>query len=184
MKKVWKTVKFNKKYEVSNYGEVRNKRTGTVLKPWKLNDYTSLVFLSFKVRKGVHVNKSYGLHKLVSTHFQYHKLEQNSAINVDYNGSNNKLTNLLPSSSGQRSSYNSKHSRAKKKGKTHGVYKWKLADAKKKWRAMISDGMGKGKSSVKTIGYFRTRKEAMVAYRQAFYSMYGVDFDKFRESRI
>lgn len=58
-KEEWKTIPTNKKYEVSNYGVVRNKDGGNILKPYYTNGYA-------KIKIG---NTHYSISRLVAALF-------------------------------------------------------------------------------------------------------------------
>lgn len=62
--KIWLTIKHNENYEVSNMGEVRNKKTKRILKSWK----NSRGYLIISLRCGKKVC-CYTIHRLVAKHF-------------------------------------------------------------------------------------------------------------------
>lgn len=62
--KLWLTIKQNKNYEVSNMGEIRNKKTKKILKSWK----NSSGYLIISIRNGLKPY-CYTIHRLVAEHF-------------------------------------------------------------------------------------------------------------------
>lgn len=81
-KEIWKQIKFNTNYEISNLGNVRNVKTKRVLKPSVSNKGYYLVALSKNGK-----SHTYTIHKLVAEHFLVinHK---------DHNKLNNSIDNL------------------------------------------------------------------------------------------
>jgi hypothetical protein len=79
----WKSI--NDTYEISNVGEVRNKHTGRILKPWKMGRYLG-VWLGAK-------NRHY-VHKLVANAFLI-PIEGKSIVDhIDRDCLNNSASNL------------------------------------------------------------------------------------------
>jgi len=157
MKKIWKTVLFLELYEVSNYGEVRNRKTNYVLKGQRTKT-SRYVYLSGYGAIGVHY--------LISSHFNKHEIHQDSAINLIEDS--NKPKHLLPSTRRERTSHLRKKSWEKKnKGKKYvGVYKY--TQGNQSWRAAL-----KVSNKYITVGYYKTRKEAHTAYQQKHMKVYG-----------
>lgn len=89
---VWKAVNlepYGEVYEVSNLGEVRNKLTGKVLKPFDKEGYKRVRLC--KDKKAV----STGIHRLVLMSFcPVDGMEKLEADHIDGNKSNNSLSNL------------------------------------------------------------------------------------------
>ena len=138
-------------YEVSNFGEIRNRKTGKCLTPRQQGK-------SFYIKTRFNLIP---LHFIVSLHFNKHEIHQNSAINLLENS--NKSKHLKPATRGERQSHMMRKSwakRNKRKGKVLvGVYKFNRTTSKKKWRSAI-----KINGVYKTIGYFNFRKDAKLAY--------------------
>ena len=77
-------------YEVSNYGKVRNKKTGRILKGAMTNSGYMLVTLSQKGKI-----KSFSIHRLVMETFNPRPDMKTLDVNhIDWNKTNNRLENL------------------------------------------------------------------------------------------
>lgn len=87
--KLWLTVKQNKNYEVSNMGEVRNKKTKKILKYVISNSGYCLVSLSDKCK-----SRTYTIHKLVMEHFNRCAFDNEVINHIDGNKLNNNIKNL------------------------------------------------------------------------------------------
>jgi len=85
----WKEVKGFKRYEVSDDGQVRNKKTGRVLKPGKNSRGYLLVGLWFN---GKRTNKY--VHRLVTEAFIPNPENKSQVNHMDEDGTNNRVDNL------------------------------------------------------------------------------------------
>lgn len=88
-KENWITIKQNNNYEISNFGNVRNKKTKRILKPSISNRGYYLVALSNKGK--LH---TYTIHKLVMEHFNRCAFDYEVINHIDHNKFNNKISNL------------------------------------------------------------------------------------------
>lgn len=89
-KDTWKTIKDYDMYEVSNTGQVRNKKTGRILQQAHSN--TGYTFVCLRAN-GVSRNKS--VHRLVLETFNPRPDANKYEVNhIDYNKLNNNLENL------------------------------------------------------------------------------------------
>ena len=88
-KEKWITIKHNNNYEVSNYGNVRNKKTKRILKPAISNKGYYLVALSNKCK-----SHTYSIHKLVMEHFNRCAFDGEVINHIDHNKLNNNSSNL------------------------------------------------------------------------------------------
>lgn len=86
---IWLTIKYNENYEVSNIGEVRNKKTKRILKPAISNKGYYLVALSKKCK-----SHTYTIHKLVMEHFNRCAFAYEVINHIDGNKLNNCIDNL------------------------------------------------------------------------------------------
>ena len=86
---IWLTIKQNENYEVSNLGNVRNKKTKRILKPAISNKGYYLVALSNKCK-----SHTYTIHKLVIQHFYRCAFEGEVVNHIDGNKLNNEVNNL------------------------------------------------------------------------------------------
>lgn len=90
MEEIWKTIKdYEGLYEVSNWGRVRNTRTGRVLRHWKDEDGYLLVNLC---KDGV--RKHYKVHRLVAQAFIPNPDGLPEVNHIDQNKENNCVENL------------------------------------------------------------------------------------------
>lgn len=162
MKTLWKTVKRFDNYEVSNKGQVRNKRTGYILKPYKMHKSSNLLYVML-FKKGVY--KNFPVHKLVAKHFERMTKSDTTAYHLNYVQTDNRDINLEGCTVGDATA---RTRRLNNLRKYRGIHKFPRAKDKK-WRAMLCVG----KMKVKTVGYYRTRKEAYVAYIKAYQSLFN-----------
>jgi hypothetical protein len=88
-KEKWITIKQNNNYEVSNYGNIRNKKTKRILKPAISNKGYYLVSLSNKGK-----THTYTIHKLVMEHFNRCAFDYEVINHIDHNKLNNNVSNL------------------------------------------------------------------------------------------
>lgn len=88
-KENWITIKQNNNYEVSNLGNVRNKKTKKALKPAISNKGYYLVALSNKGK-----SHTYTIHKLVMEHFNRCAFDYEVINHIDHNKLNNNISNL------------------------------------------------------------------------------------------
>ena len=111
---IWKTIKSSSNYEVSNFGSVRNTKTGNMLKIATNNSGYKLVCLSNKNKK-----QTGYIHRLVAEAFINTNLDTRTSVvnHIDGNKSNNTIENL------EWASYadNAVHGRARLKIKAEQV---------------------------------------------------------------
>lgn len=86
---IWLTIKQNENYEISNLGNVRNKKTKRILKPAISNKGYYLVGLSNKCK-----SHTYTIHKLVMEHFNRCAFDYEVINHIDGNKLNNNINNL------------------------------------------------------------------------------------------
>lgn len=89
MEEVWKQIKGNKNYEVSNLGRVRNIKTGRILKHSIDKEGNSIVTLYSKSKKNVSK-----IHRLVFGNHTEHDLTNEYVSHIDGDKQNNELNNL------------------------------------------------------------------------------------------
>ena len=88
---IWKTVESSPNYEVSNFGSIRNTKTGNMLKIATNNSGYNLVCLSNKNKK-----QTGYIHRLVAEAFVSTNLDTRTSVvnHIDGNKSNNTIKNL------------------------------------------------------------------------------------------
>jgi hypothetical protein len=84
----WKQVSEYENYEVSSYGNVRNKKTGRILKPARNGGYLHVSLSSNKIQK------SFSVHQLIARCFIDNPENKTQVNHIDKDGTNNKLSNL------------------------------------------------------------------------------------------
>ena len=89
MEEVWKQIKGNNNYEVSNLGRVRNIKTGRILKHFIDKEGNSIVTLYSKSKKNVSK-----IHRLVFGNHTEHDLANEYVSHIDGDKQNNELNNL------------------------------------------------------------------------------------------
>lgn len=111
---IWKTINSFPNYEVSNFGSVRNTKTGNMLKVATNNSGYKLVCLSNKNKK-----RTGYIHRLVAESFINTNLDTRTSVvnHVDGDKSNNTIKNLEWASYSQ----NAHHSRSRLKIKAKQV---------------------------------------------------------------
>jgi hypothetical protein len=88
---IWKTIKSSPNYEVSNFGSIRNTKTGNLLKVATNNSGYKLVCLSNKNKK-----QTGYIHRLVAEAFINTNLDTRISVvnHIDGDKSNNTIKNL------------------------------------------------------------------------------------------
>ena len=161
-KEIWKTIKAFKKYQVSSFGRVRNKSTGYILKN------------SFGLSGGpvVHLQRTTFDKSVCRTVARLMMLafkKKPPKFTPTFKDGDVKNLSLDNVKRGNRSE-NLLNIR-RRKNKMRGVSKYNNPGmVTQKYRAYLS--IGKMKS--KTIGYFNTKKEAKIAFFNAYTEYYGV----------
>lgn len=163
-KEIWRTIKQNKRYQVSSLGRVKIKETGRILSISKSNSGGLLVNL-YNPNTQKQTLKSVA--RLMMLAFKK-KPPKFTPTFKDGDNTNVTLSNLKR---GTRSEnlFNIRTRKNKLRGVIRDNNKYKY------FRAYISLGNGKSK----TLGYFKKRKDAYVAYYNTYTKMYKVEpFDK------
>jgi len=114
----WKAIEYGAIYEISNYGQVRNKITGKLLKPLLLSGY---MVITLKMNNKKTITK---IHRLVATRFLTRINETHIVNHKDGNKLNNHVENLEWVSPSE----NVKHAYriGLNKGKKNKVYQYTL----------------------------------------------------------
>ena len=88
-KEVWETVNGYERYLISNFGKVKNAKSGRILKPHVSKDGYATVILCKNGKP-----KSFRIHRLVATAFLPNPESKLEVNHKDYNRSNNCVANL------------------------------------------------------------------------------------------
>jgi len=86
---IWRTIDNFKKYEISNFGNIRNNITNCILKPSIKSGYLCISFINDNGDR-----KSLKMHRLVALTFIYNPLNKETVNHKDHNKLNNNLSNL------------------------------------------------------------------------------------------
>ena len=89
----WKTVEANSKYEVSDWGRVRNRKTFRILKP-QVNLTCKAGYLVVSLSSGFRNRRTYFIHRLVAHAFIGTRPEGLECCHGDGNSRNNHIENL------------------------------------------------------------------------------------------
>jgi len=89
MQKEWKNIEDFPNYEISNYGEIRNKKTDKILKAWSTERGYPRVDLCKDGNK-----KPYRIHRLVTKYFVPNPQNKTYVNHKDGNKKNNRADNL------------------------------------------------------------------------------------------
>lgn len=159
------------KYEVNEFGQVRNIKSGKLLKPNKINGYLYVCLYSAEEKK----RKLVFVHRLVGSVFLgiTTKLKKDVPLSgqyvidhIDGNKENNNLCNLRIANRSDNI-----HCSPNRKSKSStgfiGVSS-SYGKSPKPWRARISQF-----KKQKHLGYFNTKLEASEAYKKASLLLYG-----------
>lgn len=169
---VWKDVRgYTGIYKVSNYGRVMSLRRKCVKENRIINGfvYNNRRYIHFVKNKKV---KGYPLAHIVLLAFRDEYRNKRIAFHLDWNTMNDIETNLKWMKRGDylRLLFHRKGvtNPNYKKPSEMGVYRFDVAQSKRKWRVCI-----KKDGKVLTMGYTRTKKYAKILYRESFYQLFG-----------
>lgn len=154
---IWRYVKGYRNYKISNTGIVLNIKTGKKLKGYVWNG-RKMVSLTKN-----NITKNYTLGRLILKHFtkkppKFYTVYKNGDL------SNCNLKNLKRGTMSEARFIAARH-----KNKIRGVNKVSHG-SRSYFRAYLSLGDGK----TKTLGYFKTKKKAVLSHYQAYLKLYGV----------
>jgi hypothetical protein len=148
-------------YEVSNYGNIKNKKTGKILKPALNNKGYEYVNLY----DGTNKPKTFKIHRLVLITFEGKSKDENQKCvdHIDNDRTNNCLFNLRWVSQ-QQNNFN----RLMNKNNTSGIKGVRFDKARNKWKAYI---MINGK--LNHLGYFENIEDAKIARQNKAIELFG-----------
>ena len=145
----WRIIYDYTNYSVSNYGQVRNNKTGKILK----SDKNSCGYLRVKLSLGG-IKKMKFIHRLVAIHFLPNYNNYSECDHINNVRSDNRYFNLhwISRSNNIR--------RIPKKENTSSKYKGvHFCNIENKWRTC-----GRLNGKFINIGYFKTEKDAGIAF--------------------
>jgi hypothetical protein len=146
-------------YSISIHGDVRNDKTGHILKP-RLNRGGYYYVDLFKDRIGKHLS----IHRLVALAFLSLEEGRDYVDHIDNDKTNNSINNLRWCSK-KENGYNQTLSKKNKSG-VKGVH---FSKQRQKWHARITiDG------KIIHIGYYKTLDEARTARQEKANEVFGV----------
>ncbi len=146
-------------YEISSVGRVRNSKTGRVLKTQLRKDG----YIAIQLHKDGKM-KCFLMHRLVAIAFIENPLEKPDVDHIDRNKANNSIDNLRWSTTSENLMNSTK------RAFTSSIYKGVCFHGQtNRWRAQIGiNGIPK------TVGTFRTEKEAAESYNAYAALHFGV----------
>ncbi len=155
----WKSIDGFANYEISSCGRVRNATTERILKTRPRKDG----YVNIQLSKAGKI-KTFLMHRLVALAFIENPLEKPDVDHIDRNKSNNIIDNLRWSTTSENLMNSSK------RAFTSSIYKGVCFHGQTdRWRTQIRiNGIAK------TVGTFRTEKEAAECYNAFAASHFGV----------
>jgi hypothetical protein len=146
----WMPIKNYTSYSVSTYGNVRNNKTGRILKAGDNGDGYYKVILCTNGNR-----QSMLIHKLVANTFIENLKNKKCVDHIDHNRVNNHISNLRWATNSENSMNKSKH-----KNNASGYIGVHYRKELNKFRALYSLN-----GKLKHIGCFNTAEEASKAYQ-------------------
>jgi len=153
MEEQYKTIEGFEDYEISNFGNCRNKSTSRILKPRPMKMGYNQYHLSHTTEDGKRKQVNQYQHRLIAIYHIENPLNKPDIDHIDGNPANNDISNLRWATKNENLS-----NQKKANGKT-SIYKGVHYDkARNKWTARIEVN-----KIVKHIGRFNTEEEAGLA---------------------
>ncbi len=155
---IWKNINGYSNYEISNVGQVRNSKSGKMLKPGKLRCGYLLVCLRANAK-----TKNHLVQHLVAAAFIENPMNKPCIDHIDGNRQNNRTDNLRYATYSENSMNTTKRANTTSTHKGVSFYK-----NYSKWHATIFvDG------KKKHLGYFENETDAAVAYNVSAQFYFG-----------
>jgi len=155
---IWETINGFEHYSVSSLGNVRNDKTGRVLKPRKEGGGYYTVVLCLKG-----IQKTHKIHRLVGDHFIENPENKRCIDHINHERTDNRAENLRWATTSENNM-----NASIKSNNTSGYPGVYFDKRRNKWVARISIN---GKET--QLGYFLTIEEAIEARKQAEIQYYG-----------
>ena len=158
----WREIKDFPNYEVSNLGNVRNKKTGKVLKPRQKNGYLVVDLLLDDVIKNLRV------HRLVAKAFIPNPDNLPQVNHKDFNKSNNDVSNLEWISRADNIQHSHDNGRMQKRYEIGPVTVLTVEQVKECYTRVVRDSegvnvvaisMGKPRTTISSIINKRSRRD-------------------------
>ena len=166
IKEIYMPIDDYSNYEVSNFGNVKNRKTGKILKARLNNNGYELVALC----DGINKPKNFKIHRLVLIAFEGKSKDENQKCvdHIDNDRTNNCLFNLRWASN-QENQFN----RSNQKNNTSGIKGISFDKTRNKWRARL---MIDAKQI--HLGYFNNIEDAKLARQNKAIELFGQYLNK------
>lgn len=167
MKKTWKKLKgYEKRYKISNYGEVYSLYSKRLLKPWQMNPKSKRLYVGLN-KNGK--TRGRALDRLVFKHFDKRLIwkYKHLVIHLNFQDDNNRSTNLDRMKFGDALRRSYEH-----RNVVRGVYTWRQKMDNGRYLYKFRAAM-KVDNKVKTLGYFHNYSDALKCYYQGYVQEYG-----------
>lgn len=170
MKEIWRKVKNFSDYKISNHGRLHSSKSnkileGNILRYTRKRTKEKINKIQFRLENRTNKRTVFA-HRLVMEHFSKKEISNLIVYHKDNNTMNNFIKNLdAITRSNLYRLYRTKQ------GKERGVYPvpWKaIKQGGKKFRVLL-----KIKDKYVTLGYFKTKKEAVNCFRAKYFDVYG-----------
>ena len=154
---IWRSITSYTRYEISNFGRVRNAKSGRILKLNIVREgyYQTALFKDFK-------KTNFYVHRLVAQQFINNVEEKQFVDHINHNKRDNNVSNLRWVNKSENGMNRMKHNT-----NMSSIYKgvdWNNM----KWRARIKTNDG-----TKHLGYFHDEKDAAKKYNDAAIHHFG-----------
>ena len=157
----WRIIKDFPNYSVSTFGNVRNDKTGRILKPGKVGKVQEDYYAVNLFENGN--QKSKKIHKLVANAFIVNPKNKRCVDHIDRNKLNNNINNLRFATDSEN-----QFNKSKLKRNTSGYVGVSFDKQKRKWKSYCSIN-----GKLKHLGLFETAEEANVTRQEAIKIHYG-----------
>ncbi len=154
MEEIWKTIEGYETYSVSTFGNIRNDKTGRILKSY-INNKGRLYIDIYKNQ----IKTRFYIHRLVAFAFILNPNNKPQVDHIDNNPINNNLTNLR-----WATNFENHHNTQIQINNKSGIKGISWNSINKNWRARINN---------KDIGSYKTIEEATLARQLKANELFG-----------